>query len=121
MNLIRALESDEAGLAADVVQRMELADPQLYAAYGPKARERTLEDVTFHLQHLRGALAVGDPEVFRAYKEWLNEVLLSRNIKGEHIRICFEAISDSLAAAYGQQAAEAIEYLEADPLIDGIS
>jgi hypothetical protein len=112
-DLVQALEVDESDLAADVVKRMELADPHLYSSYGPEARMRTLEDVGFHFQHLRGALAVEDEEVFREYKRWLSEILQARNVKEEHLQLCFRAMSEALIAAYGDAASQALTYMDA--------
>jgi hypothetical protein len=95
-DLVQALEVDESDLAADVVKRMELADPHLYSSYGPEARMRTLEDVGF-----------------REYKRWLSEILQARNVKEEHLLLCFRAMSEALIAAYGDAASQALTYMDA--------
>lgn len=110
--IVAALEKDLHELAEAIVVRMERAKPNLYDRYGPQAKDRTAEDVKYHLQHLEAALDIEDPQAFVDYREWLERVLLPRGILMEDIELNWDAMIDELRSRYGEKADLAVEYLE---------
>ena len=107
--LIEALENDEAVLAKEIVEEMLIKRPDIFDRYGADGIKKCLEDSAYHLQFLREALAADDPEEFRGYRAWLEQLMASLNIPNEDIDANFRAVATVLTARWGADAARAAE------------
>ena len=116
--LVDYLESNVAGLAADVTQRMEDEQPDLFQRYrargGPRdPAEWCQEDTAYHLHSLAAAIDSEDPDEFAQYRSWLVGMLGARGIPENDIDANFTAIAAVLTARLGDEAAPAVAMLRA--------
>jgi hypothetical protein len=62
-------------LAEAVVDEQYRLRPELEARYGPRGREKCVEDTRYHLRFLAGSVEWGEPRVFADYFEWAVRVM----------------------------------------------
>lgn len=110
--LALVIERDEASLVDSIIEYMLKEKPNMYERYSDEGPARTREDVAYHLKHLVAALIAEDPEMFSDYYAWLLGVLLPRGILMEDIDINFRCMHQVLVERYGDDAAQAVHYLE---------
>jgi hypothetical protein len=110
-DLPESLAADQAELVDKILQCMLMKKPEMYARYSEAGPARTREDVTFHIQHLVGALLADDPRLFEEYYGWLLGVLLPRGIIQEDIDINFSCMSSVLRDTYGDEASPALDLI----------
>ncbi|RCW69799.1 hypothetical protein [Saliterribacillus persicus] len=80
----------------EVVEEIYKAYPSLQEDYGETGKIKCREDNQHHLDHLLTAYQVGQTKVFLDYSLWLNNVLTTRGMKGEHLRFNFEKLYDAI-------------------------
>jgi hypothetical protein len=120
MPLVDYIESNVDVLAAEVTQRMENQQPELFRRYrdrspagGRDPAEWCKEDTAYHFRQLAAVLDSDDHEEFRVYRAWLVRVLGARGIPEEDIDANFEAMADALIARLGEEAEPALSMLRA--------
>jgi len=116
--LALVMERDESSLVDSVLDCMLKEKPDMYERYSEDGPKRTREDVAYHLQHLVAALIAEDSEMFSDYYAWLLGVLLPRGIVMEDIDINFTCMHQVLTERYGDDAQQALQYLEQRNLTD---
>lgn len=100
-------------LSQILVDREFARHPELEQRYGAAAREKSLQDVGFHLAHLAQALAVGHPPLFTDYVAWARIVLAQRKVRSEdlafHLSCLAEVLREQLPGEAGASAAAYVE------------
>lgn len=92
--LLRQLKS---AVAEEVTRDFLERHPDWVERYGDLARLRGVEDATFHLDFLAGAVEGGSPEAFADYGRWTAGMLAARNISPPFLVENFEQIREALA------------------------
>ncbi|MEO8452110.1 MAG: cobalamin-dependent protein [Gemmatimonadota bacterium] len=112
-------EASEAILA----RRAELADavvtlefqrhPELASRYGAIAREKSLQDVGYHLAYLAQAVAAGNPDLFVDYAGWVKVMLARRGVRSSdlmfHLECLREVLGERLPDAHRVSAYEVMD------------
>ncbi|MBD3194168.1 MAG: hypothetical protein GF317_03880 [Candidatus Lokiarchaeota archaeon] len=70
--------------------------PGLKEKYEKYEKEKALEDINFHLDHLFTCYSLGKPKLFNEYVSWTRSLLETRGITYKEIKITFETIKDIL-------------------------
>lgn len=83
-------------LAEAVVDRHYARFPEIQQRYGPRGRERCLEDAELHLRALSVALEVSRPSLFSDYIDWARSVLKARNILQDDLKHTLENLAHAL-------------------------
>lgn len=83
------LRAHGEAFAADATRRFYERWPELEARYGERGRRHTYEDQFWHLSTLDAALALGAPEAFIAYVDWLRGFLAGRGMGDDIARANF--------------------------------
>lgn len=114
---VRFLRERADELAEEITQRHYGSRPDEAVRDGDSGRAKCRRDVGYHLSYLTEALAVGRPEMFVAYAEWVCELLaalgIAREAVAHNLSVTREVIEGqapapiaSLAAAYLERARE---------------
>ncbi len=82
--------------------------PDWHARFGDAAIRRGVEDATFHIEFLAGALEVGEVSAFVDYVSWLMEVLGTRGIDGSSIAESLTLIGVEAQAVTSEVARETL-------------
>ena len=112
MRLAENIELKES-LAQDIVKHCFDRHPELPIRYGPKGREKCLQDTRFHLQYLFEAIATGSATLFVDYVAWAKVMLRGVNVPEKDLEFNLRAMRESISSADffdGQSAA--CEYIE---------
>lgn len=96
-------------VAEAVTEEFFRRHPDWADRYGPRGRERGIEDAQFHLDFLGGALIAGDPQAFAEYVRWARRVLEARGIEARFLRENLEQIGGALALRLDGDARPAVE------------
>ncbi|MBD3212253.1 MAG: cobalamin-binding protein [Candidatus Lokiarchaeota archaeon] len=70
--------------------------PGLKEKYENYEKEKALEDITFHLDHLFTCYRLGKPKLFNEYVSWTRSLLETRGITRNEIKITFETMKNIL-------------------------
>lgn len=112
-NIADLLTRRRLELSQILVDREFARHPELEQRYGATAREKSLQDVGFHLSHLAQALAVGSPPLFTDYVAWARIVLARRQVRSEdlafHLSCLAEVLREQLPGEAGDSAAAYVE------------
>lgn len=87
---------DEQALADDAYRRLEARFPPM-AGYSPWQRDRTREDLAYHLRYLASALLVGDDRVYLEMIPWLTDLLVSRGVGPDAVTVTLDVLEDVLS------------------------
>jgi methanogenic corrinoid protein MtbC1 len=114
------LDVNRSRLARGVTDELLRRDPGLAARYGEARRARCIEDASFHLDHLRAAVAHGSPELFVDYVGWAKALLAGRGIPETELLVSLNVIGAVLSAdATMPGKAEVLTILAAGTLASG--
>lgn len=83
-------------IAAALVEREFERRPELELRYGRHARDRSLQDVGYHLSHLAQALVLERPALFVDYIAWVKALLGHRKIAASDLAFHLECLADVL-------------------------
>ena len=89
------LESRRATLAKRVVDVM-FEDPFWADRFPPHGRQRSEEDLAFHVDYLVQALLASDPRILERYARWLQEVLTARGMCTIHLADSFDELARAI-------------------------
>lgn len=82
--------------------------PGLMERYGARGREKCLQDLRYHVEHLVPAVELEDPASFGGYAAWCDEVLRTRGIPtGELVR-CLALMERPACDGMDDEAAEVV-------------
>jgi methanogenic corrinoid protein MtbC1 len=98
-------------VAEAVTEQFFQRHPDWGDRYGPRGRERGIEDARYHLDFLGGALTAGEPQAFADYVRWARRVLAARGLESRFLRENLEQIAGALAARLDSDSRAAIEEL----------
>ncbi|MCA1056128.1 hypothetical protein LCM10_14100 [Rossellomorea aquimaris] len=87
--------------------------PELLERFGEGGRQKCYEDNVHHFNYLQTTDAARDEKVFVDYALWLNNVLISRGMKSDHLIDNFVCIVEALDESELQQAEAFKQYLQA--------
>lgn len=96
-------------VAEAVTEEFFRRHPDWADGYGPRGRERGIEDAQYHMDFLGGALIAGEPQAFAEYVRWARRVLEARGIEARFLRENLEQIGGALAIRLGGDASPAVE------------
>jgi len=98
-----------AEIAATLVEREFARHPELAERYGKIGREKSLQDVGYHLSFLAQALAVNNQALFVDYIAWVKVMLGQRKVLAAdlafHLECLAEVLTEQLPAEDGALAA----------------
>ncbi len=80
-------------------RRIEETWPELAEIYGERGRSFTAEDNLWHMNFLDAAIAVGFPDHFDRYADWLVSFLVPRGLRPEHVAGAFGFLADAIEEA----------------------
>jgi methanogenic corrinoid protein MtbC1 len=83
-------------LVLEILETIFKRIPGLKEKYGKYEKDRALEDISFHLDHLFSCYRLGKPKLFNEYVLWTRSVLETRGSSFQGIKITFETIRDIL-------------------------
>ena len=119
VTLADRIEAHGPALAGRVVEQL-YRDPFWQERFGERGRRFAEEDGRHHVSYLVQALRVGEPDVLRAYAQWLQGVLTPRGMCSRHLSDNFALLADALladgldaegtATAYLRAAQDALRY-----------
>lgn len=78
--LAERMEREAERLVDRALERLYRRHPEWETRYGPTGRAKCRTDLRWSLEHLRAAVAVGEPAMFGAYAAWLGRLLAARGI-----------------------------------------
>lgn len=96
-------------VAETVTEEFFRRHPDWAERYGPRGRERGVEDARYHLDFLGGALIAGEPQAFAEYVRWARRVLEARGIEARFLRENLEQIGGVLAVRLDGDSSPAVE------------
>lgn len=71
--------------------------PWLVDRYGEPGRQKCLQDMRYHLEHLAPAVELEDPALFARYAEWCDAMLRARGVQTAELRRCLQLIESDVA------------------------
>ncbi|ACV57720.1 hypothetical protein [Alicyclobacillus acidocaldarius] len=92
--------------AESVVEAMYADHAWLYERYGPRGRDKCLEDNLHHIRHLRTCYELRDTQFFTDYTLWLDGILRARGMETEHLLDNFLRMLDALGSFQSLDAEE---------------
>jgi methanogenic corrinoid protein MtbC1 len=99
----------KAEISAALVEREFTRHPELAQRYGKTGREKSLQDVGYHLSFLAQALALNNQALFVDYIAWVKVMLGQRNVSATdlafHLECLAELLQEQLPAEAGALAA----------------
>jgi hypothetical protein len=87
--------------------------PELEERFGEMGKQKCYEDNVHHFNYLQTTAAAGDEKVFIDYALWLNNVLISRGMKSDHLIDNFVCILEALEESDSEEADVFQGYLNA--------
>jgi MerR family transcriptional regulator, light-induced transcriptional regulator len=96
-------------VAEAVTEEFLRRHPDWADRYGPRGRERGIEDAEYHMDFLAGALLAGEPEAFADYVRWARRVLEARGIEGRFLHESLEQVGGALGLRLDAEARSAVE------------
>lgn len=111
--LADALRSQRMRAAEYVTHEFLERHPDWRERYGDLAWERGVEDATFHVDFLAGALESGSPQAFEQYARWTARVLGSRGIAPTFLIENLMQLADWFETSLGEDASLVTSYIEA--------
>lgn len=90
------MENKYKSVIDEAVERLYERYPELAVKYGEVGRKKCYEDNVHHFNYLESASDIGESNVFSDYALWLNNVLVSRGMKSDHLIDNFKCIIESL-------------------------
>lgn len=91
-----AVLAQRADLAAAVVDREFARHPELVERYGAAGRDKSLQDVNYHLSYLAQALTLNNPALFIDYVGWARVMLARRGVRPDDLAFHLECLADVL-------------------------
>ena len=82
--------------AAAVTEKFLKRHPDWLARYGERARALGIEDATFHINFLAGAVEAGREEAYAGYTRWVVRVLAARGIAASFLAENLQEIWETL-------------------------
>lgn len=102
--LADALRSQRMRAAEYVTHEFLERHPNWRERYGDLAWERGVEDATFHVDFLAGAIERGSPQAFEQYARWTARVLGSRGIAPTFLIENLMQLADWFETSLGEDA-----------------
>ncbi len=87
--------------------------PELLERFGEIGMQKCYEDNVHHFNYLNTTAAAGDEKIFVDYALWLNNVLISRGMKSDHLIDNFQCIAEALEESDIEEAGRFQVYLNA--------
>lgn len=73
--------SEQQLLIAQLVTKIHFEEkPELEVRYGTIGREKSIQDVVYHISYLAESIRSESQDIFNSYIEWVSSVLNSRNV-----------------------------------------
>jgi methanogenic corrinoid protein MtbC1 len=86
-------------LAEAIVTHCFHQNTELPIRYGPKGREKCLQDTRFHLQYLFESISAGSPSLFLDYIGWAKVMLKGVNVPEKDLAANLQAMQESISQA----------------------
>ena len=98
--------AEHAEAVARVVTGLLYAEmPWLVDRYGERGRQKCLQDMRYHLEHLAPAVELEDPALFARYAEWCDGVLRARGVQTVELLRSLQLMESAVVARLpGEQA-----------------
>jgi len=96
VRLAERIRSLKPALAEAVTEQFFQRHPDWKERYGERGRQRGIEDASFHLDFLAGAIECGEPAAFESYARWTVGVLEARGIAAHFVAENIEQLSGAL-------------------------
>jgi Phycobilisome protein len=93
-----ALAENAEAVARSVTGLLYAEMPWLVDRYGERGRQKCLQDMRYHLEHLAPAVELEDPALFARYAEWCDGMLRARGVQTDELRRCLQLMEWDVAA-----------------------
>ncbi|GAE25856.1 hypothetical protein JCM9140_1877 [Halalkalibacter wakoensis JCM 9140] len=84
------------GLIDEIIDGIYTTYPELEERFGERGKIKCREDNEHHFNHLETAYLMKQSKIFTEYAIWLNNVLVSRGMKTEHLLDNFIRIKQTI-------------------------
>ena len=92
----QAVAAQRTAITEALVEREFACHPELAQRYGSVAREKSLQDASYHVSYLAQALALDSQAVFTDYVAWAKIVLIHRKVAAADFAFHLECLADVL-------------------------
>jgi MerR family transcriptional regulator, light-induced transcriptional regulator len=107
------IDANKNSLAAAITSLHYSLRPELESIFGPKGRERCLEDARHHLSYIAEAIRLSSPALFADYINWAKSMLSARGIPSTDLKLNLDCMRESLSETFGFEFKEIVnEYIE---------
>lgn len=100
-------------LAEAVVDEQYRRRPELEARYGPRGREKCVQDTKYHLRFLAGSVEWGQPRVFADYVDWAVRMMKAHRValedSVENLRLIGPVLAEHLPPDVASLACEHLD------------
>jgi hypothetical protein len=103
-----ALAEHAEAVARAVTGLLYAEMPWLVDRYGERGRQKCLQDLRYHLEHLAPAVELEDPALFARYAEWCDGVLRARGVQTVELLRSLQLIESDVAARLPDEQAHAV-------------
>ncbi|MEG9297509.1 hypothetical protein V6B33_13655 [Mangrovibacillus sp. Mu-81] len=107
------MENKYKPVIESAVMRLYERYPELEERFGEMGKQKCYEDNVHHFNYLQTTAAAGDEKVFIDYALWLNNVLISRGMKSDHLIDNFVCILEALSESGSEETDDFQHYLNA--------
>ncbi|HEU0298378.1 MAG TPA: hypothetical protein VFR37_02965 [Longimicrobium sp.] len=109
-----ALAEHAEAVARSVTGLLYAEMPWLVDRYGERGRQKCLQDMRYHLQHLAPAVELEDPALFARYAEWCDGMLRARGVQTAELLRSLQLMESDVAVRLpGEEARAAAACLRA--------
>lgn len=103
-----ALAEHAEAVARSVTGLLYAEMPWLVDRYGERGRQKCLQDMRYHLQHLAPAVELEDPALFARYAEWCDGVLRARGVQTVELLRSLQLMESDVGARLPGDEAQAV-------------
>ncbi|HEX2077642.1 MAG TPA: hypothetical protein VHG08_08025, partial [Longimicrobium sp.] len=103
-----ALAEHGEAVARSVTGLLYAEMPWLVDRYGERGRQKCLQDMRYHLEHLAPAVELQDPALFARYAEWCDAMLRARGVQTAELLRSLQLMESDVAARLPAEEAQAV-------------
>ena len=104
----RLLQRERDALSHAVTDALYAESPALLERHGERGREKCLQDMYYNIDQLIPAVDLGDGAMFARYVEWLDNLLVARNVATRDVVRCLEILRDECDSRFPRAESDAI-------------
>jgi hypothetical protein len=93
-----ALAEHAEAVARSVTGLLYAEMPWLVDRYGERGRQKCLQDMRYHLQHLSPAVELEEPALFARYAQWCDDMLRARGVQTAELARSLQLMESDVAA-----------------------